>query len=96
MFEIKEFSVEKLEDALGIITDDTYEFLLYLAVDEEDELFVEAGVGIKLIFGINETNARIKQYHFFRCDTQEALDFALEEDEEIFLIQFCKENYQEA
>ena len=95
MFKIKEFSVEKLMDPLGILTDDTYEFLIYLEVDKEDELFVDGGVGIKMIFGVHEGIERIKQYNFFRCDKQEPLDFALEEDEEVFVLQFCKERYQE-
>lgn len=95
MFAVLEFSVEKLQDPTGILTDETYEFLLYLQVDQEDELYCESGVGIRLIVGVNEEVVKIKQYNFFESGENNPLDFALEEDEEEFLLQFCQNHFSE-
>ncbi|CAH2714340.1 hypothetical protein BACCIP111895_01503 [Neobacillus rhizosphaerae] len=87
--------VEKLEDPFGLLSGDRYEFFLELDVDEEDELYSDKGVGIKIIFVSDENGQRISQYHFFEKGTEKVLDFALEEVEEELVLNFCKEHLEE-
>ena len=85
-------TIEKLEDPFGLLSGDRYEFFLDLEIDEEDELFSENGVGLKVIFVIDNEEAKISSYHFFEKGSEKVLDFALEDDEEKVVLQFCKEN----
>ncbi|WML44966.1 DUF6509 family protein [Neobacillus sp. PS3-40] len=85
-------SVEKLTDPFGLLSGDRYEFFLDLGVDEEDELFTEKGLGLKVIYVIDENGPKISHYHFFEKGTQKVLDFALEDDEEELVRAYCKEN----
>jgi hypothetical protein len=84
--------VEKLEDPFGLLTGDRYEFFLDLDVDEEDELYFEKGVGLKVIYVIEENGAKISHYHFYEKENEKALDFALEEDEEELVKSYCYEH----
>jgi hypothetical protein len=88
-------TVEKLEDPFGLLSGDRYEFFLDLEVDEEDELFSEKGIGLKVIYVIDETGTKILQYHFFEKGSEKVLDFALEEEEEEMVNAYCKENIGE-
>jgi hypothetical protein len=45
-------SVEKLEDPFGLLSGDRYEFFLELNIDEEDELYSDKGIGLRVIFVI--------------------------------------------
>ena len=85
-------TVEKLEDPFGLLTGDRYEFFLKLDVDEEDELYSNNGVGLKVIFVIDGSEEKISSYHFFESGSDKVLDFALEEEEEELVLRYCKEN----
>ncbi|MED3625444.1 DUF6509 family protein [Neobacillus thermocopriae] len=85
-------TVEKLEDPFGLLTGERYEFFLDLEVDEEDELYSEKGVGLRVLFGIEENQGKIINYHFYEKGNDEVLDFALEEDEENMVLNYCKAN----
>lgn len=86
------YSVEKLEDPFGLLTGDRFEFFLELEVDEEDELYSDKGIGLKVIFVIEENKTRITNYHFYERGSEKVLDFALEEEEEAQVLSFCQEN----
>lgn len=88
-------TVEKLEDPFGLLTGDRYEFFLKLVVDEEDELYSDSGIGLKVIFVIDGNEEKISSYHFFESGSEQILDFALEEDEEELVLNYCKENISE-
>ncbi|OIK09573.1 pullulanase [Bacillus sp. MUM 116] len=88
-------TVEKLEDPFGLLSGDRYEFFLQLEIDEDDELFSEKGIGLKVIFVMDENGERITNYYFFERGTEKVLDFALEDDEEKLVISYCKENISE-
>lgn len=92
---IKGHTVEKLEDPFGLLSGDRYEFFLELEVDEDDELYSDKGVGLRILFVNDENSQKIKNYHFFEIDTDTVLDFALEEDEEDLVVNYCKENILE-
>ena len=85
-------TVDKLEDPFGLLPGDRYEFFLKLDVDEEDELYSENGVGLKVIFVIDGSEEKIRSYHFFESGSDKVLDFALEDDEEELVLRYCKEN----
>ncbi|MGG1674624.1 DUF6509 family protein [Neobacillus sp. NRS-1170] len=85
-------TVEKLEDPFGLLSGDRYEFFLDLDIDEEDELFSDKGVGLKVIFVVDQNEAKLSTYHFFEKGSEKVLDFALEEDEEELVLTYCKEN----
>ncbi len=88
---ITQFSIEELLDPTNIIEGKRYEFLLDVEVDEEDELYSEAGLEIRVIVGVIEENVRIMNYFILDKATNEYLDFALEEDEDAMILAFCKE-----
>ncbi len=93
--DITEFTVQKLKDPTGIITGDRYEFHIYIMLDEEDELYTEGGVGIRAIYAVDENGERVVMSAFFKRETNEALEFELEEEEVEAVAAFCKLNYQE-
>ncbi|MGM0899661.1 DUF6509 family protein [Mesobacillus maritimus] len=90
--EITGHTVELLEDPFGVLNGDRYEFFLQIAVDEEDELYTENGLLLKVIFSIVNEEPKILQYYFIERSTENILDFALEEDEEALVKDYCKEN----
>jgi hypothetical protein len=85
-------TVEKLEDPFGLLSGDRYEFFLEIEVDEEDELYSDKGVGVRVLFIVDEKGPRILNYHLFESDTEKVLDFELEEEEELLVFNYCKEN----
>lgn len=89
-------SVEKLQDPFGLLPGERYEFFLDLEVDEEDELYSEKGVGLKVIFVIDEGTNKLSHYHFYEKGTEKVLDFALEEDEEELVRNYCLEHKEES
>jgi hypothetical protein len=91
---ITRHSVEKLEDPTGILAGDRYEFFLNIEVPEEDELYSEKGLLLRVIYLIDENDSRIVQYQFMEETTEEILDFELEDDEEALVREYCKENIQ--
>jgi Family of unknown function (DUF6509) len=90
--EITGHTVELLEDPFGVLNGDRYEFFLQIAVDEEDELYTENGLLLKVIFSMVNDEPKILQYYFIERTTENILDFALEEDEETLVKEYCKEN----
>lgn len=82
---------DKINDPTGIIVGDRYEFLLDLEIDEEDELFTEGGVDLRVIIASDDNGLRIVQYYFTDKGTKTTMDFALEDDEEAEILAFCKE-----
>jgi len=94
MMNIKGHEAEKLKDPTGIIEGDRFEFFLDLEIDEEDELYTEQGVYLKVIFAVEENGQRIAQYQFFEENTNKALDFEMEEEEEQAVRAYCGEHYK--
>jgi len=90
--EITGHTVELLEDPFGVLTGDRYEFFLQISVDEEDELYTENGIFLKVIFSMVNEEPKILQYYFIERTTENILDFALEEDEEALVKDYCKGN----
>ncbi|WP_121612173.1 DUF6509 family protein [Mesobacillus foraminis] len=93
--EITGHTMEILQDPFGLLGGNRYEFFLYIAVDEEDELYTENGLLLKVIFSGDEENPRILQYYFIERATGKVLDFALEEEEEALVKEYCLNNLSE-
>lgn len=93
--EINEYIVEQLIDPTGLIEGDRYEFRLFITLEEDDELYTEAGIGIRAIFAVDDQGERVVVAHFFERETDAFVDFELDEDELVEVEKFCKLNYQE-
>lgn len=87
---IIESTIETLEDPFGILPGERFEIFLQLDIEEDDELYSEHGVKLKLIFAIENNQSKIAQYDFIENTTDQVLDFALEEDEEKEIIVHCE------
>ncbi|WP_372663480.1 DUF6509 family protein [Cohnella sp.] len=95
MLTITEYSAELVKDPFKILTGKRYEFLLYLDIPEDDELYSEHGIYIKLVYKLEEDQGSIVNYDLIERSTDRILDFDVEEDEEAQLNAFCKENLPE-
>ncbi|WP_207308579.1 DUF6509 family protein [Bacillus timonensis] len=89
------YSVEKLKDPTGILEGERYEFFLDIEVPEEDELYSENGIELKVIYAVDQKGERIAQYYFYERGTEKVLDFELEEEEERTVNNFCKEHLED-
>jgi len=89
---ITAYSVEPVKDPFGILTGERYEFILDIEVPEDDELYSENGVYIRVIYRLEEGQSGIVKYEIYERNTAKYLDFDLEEDEEAQLSAFCKEH----
>lgn len=92
---ITEYTVEKINDPTGILTGDRYEFFLSFEVSEDDELFEEKGLQLKVLFSQDENGAKILNYHFYNSIENKYLDFELEEEEEQVVKEFCQAHIEE-
>lgn len=92
MFTIEEYSVEKLKDPTGLLSGDIFEFLLFVEVAEEDELFSEKGVYVRVLFKVEDERKKISQASFHERSTDRYIDFELEEEEEELIFEFCSNN----
>lgn len=89
--EITQFTMEEIIDPTGIIEGKRYEFLLDIEVDEEDELYSEAGTEIRLLVGDKGEGPFIINYFIIDKKDEKIIELALEEEEEQLLLDFCKE-----
>lgn len=89
--EITQYSIEEIKDPTNIIEGQRFEVLLDVEIDEEDELYSEAGIEIRAIIGKKENEFRLVNYFIIDKKDNEYVDFALEEDEEEMILVFCRE-----
>lgn len=85
-------TVELLEDPFGLLTGNRFEYFLNIEVDEEDELYTEKGLLLKVLFLVNGDERRILQSYFIEQETEKVLDFELEDDEAVQVKNYCEEN----
>ncbi|MBU8878743.1 pullulanase [Bacillus sp. FJAT-29790] len=90
------FSVEQLIDPTGILTGERFEFFLDIEVDEDDELYSENGVQLRVLYYNDEEQSKILNYHFLVNVSNEILNFELDDDEERIVTHFCKEHLSDA
>lgn len=88
---ITQYSMEEILDPTNIIEGKRFEFLLDVEVDEDDELYSEAGLEVRVLIGQHNDDVRILNYFIIDKAENEYLDFALEEEEEAMILAFCRE-----
>ena len=88
---ITQYSIDEILDPTNIIEGKRFEFLLDVEVDEDDELYSEAGLEIRAIVGLINEEVRIMNYFIIDKSNNESLEFALDEDEEAMILALCKE-----
>jgi len=91
MFEIREYTIERMKDPFGILSGERYELLLELEVDEEDELYSEEGVRLRVVYMKDDEASRIVKYEFLNAARGSYIDMEMTEEEEQFIDAFCKE-----
>ncbi|MFE4712261.1 DUF6509 family protein [Paenibacillus sp. NPDC056722] len=92
MLTVKSYIVGQIKDPFGIISGKRYEFMVHLDIAEDDELYVDGGVSARTIVKVEDEVTSIVSYDLLGTATHQLLEFDLEEDEEVELLQFCKEN----
>lgn len=92
MFTINEFTVERIVDPFGILDGERLDFELFIDVEEDDELFHEDGVCIKVLASVINDQTRVIKYDIVENKEGKVLDFELEEDEYLFIEKFCIEH----
>lgn len=93
--EVIEYSMNELKDPTGILDGERYEFLLYIRLEEDDELYSESGTGIRAIYAVGDGEARVTSTHFFDRSSHKVLNFELEEEEKKAVFEFCKEHLED-
>jgi uncharacterized protein (UPF0128 family) len=96
MFTVTEYSAELMKDPFGILSGKRYEFILDLDVADDDELYHDEGVTLRVIYVIEEDAARIAKYEFLTTSSNKYIDFELEEDEEKMVLTFCQEHFDKS
>jgi hypothetical protein len=87
-------SIEQLEDPFGILSGDRYEIYFHLEVDEDDELYHEGGLLLKVLYVVEANASRVAQYHIFEKDTNNFIDVGLEDDEEALVKEMCEKQIE--
>ncbi|MDN7243111.1 DUF6509 family protein [Planococcus sp. N028] len=87
--DITSFSFFEIKDPTGIMVGNRYEFLLDVEVDEDDELYTEGGLELRVILAKDDNGERIAHYNFIDKLSHKALEFGLEDDEEAEILAFC-------
>lgn len=88
---ITQFSIEEILDPTNIIEGKRFELLLDVEVDEEDELYSEAGLEIRAIVGVLDENVRVINYFIIDKKDNAYLEFELEEEEQQMILTLCHE-----
>jgi len=94
MFTVTQYTVDKIKDPFKILVGDRYEFLMELEVDEEDELYQEEGVSLRVIYAVEENKSSVLKYEFFVGGSGKYLDFNMEDEELVMIETFCAEHME--
>lgn len=95
MIIITEFEAQLINDQFGILPGNRYEFLLYLDVPEDDELYNENGVYVRALYVVDEEKKQLLTYSLIERGEDTVLDFELEDDEIKMIADFCEKYYSE-
>jgi hypothetical protein len=93
---ITEYTVERVTDPTGILIGERYEFFLNIEMPEDDKLYEEKGLQLKVLYYVDDNQAKMLNYFFYASLENKYLDFELEEEEEQLVTDFCKTHYHEA
>ncbi|WP_088006698.1 DUF6509 family protein [Indiicoccus explosivorum] len=90
--EIINHEVTELKDPTGIMPDRRFEWLLDVEVEEEDELYTEKGLVLRVILAQGNDGMRIVQHFFLEKESEQVLDFAMDDEEEQQVLDYCRAN----
>jgi hypothetical protein len=96
MLTVTAYSVELIKDPFGILTGKRYEFILDIEVAEDDELYSENGLYLRVIYSVEESRTGIAKYEIYERTTERYVEFDLEEDELGAVDAFCREHLEDA
>ncbi|MED4602745.1 DUF6509 family protein [Paenibacillus validus] len=96
MLTVTGYEVELVKDPYGILAGKRYEFVLDIEVPEDDELYSEQGLYIRVIYKVEEDSSGIVKYEIFERTTERYLEFEMEDDEIALVDAFCKEHLAQA
>ena len=86
---ITDHTLEKMDDPFGILEGERYEYHLFAAVDEEDELYSPEGFYIRVIYAVTESGHQIAGLFLHNRADDSVLDFELEEEEIELVREYC-------
>lgn len=86
------YMMDEIKDPTNILEGQRFEFLLDIEVDEEDELYTEGGIDLRVIVSKNDDDIKIANYFFIQKSDQKVLEFGLEDDEEAEVLAFVKQH----
>jgi len=95
MLTITEYSVELVKDPFGILSGTRYEFIMDVDVPEDDELFTENGVYVKVVYKSDGDRSGIVSCDLYERITHKYVDVEVDADEKEALAAFCQENLPE-
>ncbi|WP_442600994.1 DUF6509 family protein [Paenibacillus sp. KN14-4R] len=96
MLTITGYSVELIKDPFGILTGERYEFLVDIEVPEDDELHSDKGLYVRAVYRVDENKTEMIKHEIIERETEQILDFELEDEEAAVLDAFCKEKLIQA
>lgn len=86
---ITDHKLEKVADPFGILEGDRYEYHLFAAVDEDDDLYSAEGFYIRVLYAVTETEKKIAGLFLHNRADDSVLDFELEDDEIELVQEYC-------
>ncbi|WP_195572505.1 DUF6509 family protein [Paenibacillus sp. 1001270B_150601_E10] len=84
-------TAEQVKDPFGILSGIRYECNLNIEVPEDDELYLENGVYVRVIFRADGDQSSIVKYDLHERFTDRYLDIDLEDEELALVEQYCRE-----
>ncbi|MDU5145486.1 MAG: DUF6509 family protein [Paenibacillus dendritiformis] len=96
MLTITDYSVESVKDPFRILAGRRYEFRLDIEVPEDDELYSEHGVYVRVIYAVEAERSYIVKHEIYERTTDRYLELDLEDDEIAAVNLFCSDHYAEA
>jgi len=91
MFKVTELELSEIADPFQILKGKRYEFIMNLEIEEDDELFDEQGVQLRVIYVVDGENYSIARYEFLNAVTKKYIDIEMEDDELMYIDQLCKQ-----
>ena len=62
MLTVSSYTIELVKDPFGILTGERYEYLLDIEVDEDDELYSENGIYVRVLYRVEDERTGILRH----------------------------------
>ena len=95
MLTITNHTVKLIKDPFNILTGTRYEFILEIDVPEDDELYFEDGLNVRVIYAVDEIRTGIVKYEILERTSERYVEFDLEDDEIAVVDTYCREHLSE-